>query len=180
MQPPRLIITAIFALCMACTAIAVNMDSFSRRSACRIIDRYGSDPICGIWQMGGDGATFAVIPRQGSSAVFDIVLVDSPDMSVLPGLIMGKAASTGKPGHYDAEFDSSTGPVKRNRRCIIVLDNEGGLTFNSYKKGKNISLWRWLPYLYRVTITDRNTRPANADGAVRIYPPITPSTPAML
>lgn len=172
-------------LCLMLTVLTVGSEAatpFDCASVCAEINRYGSDPLCGIWQMGGDGATFAVIPEQGSSSRFDIVLVDSPDMSVMPGRLIGCAVTTGKTGTYDCEFfkDKGKGLLKRNKKFIIILGEDGRLTFNSYKQGKQISLWRWIPYLYRMTITDRDTRPSSADGAVRIYPEGYSSGPVVL
>lgn len=168
-------------LCLMLMAMAVRSETpFSRASACAEIDRYGSDMLCGIWQLGGDGATVAILPEKGSSAKFRIVLVDSPDMSLMPGSVLGAVVTTGKAGTYDAEFFSSKGLLKRPKKFIITIGEDGRLTFNSYKQGKQVSLWRWLPYLYRVTISDRDTRPSSADGAVRVYPDDRSSGPVVL
>lgn len=170
-------------LCLLLTVLSVDSEAaapFDRGSVKAEIDRYGSDPLCGIWQMGGDGAVFAVIPEKGSSSRFRIVLIDSPDMSVMPGHEIGCVVTTGKTGYYDCEFFKDKGLLKRNKKFIIVLGEDGRLTFNSYKQGKQVSLWRWIPYLYRMTITDRDTRPSWADGAVRIYPEYNSSGPVVL
>lgn len=145
-------------------------NAITRQDAYRMIDNEGRDPVCGIWQLGGDGAQIAIVNRTGEKSKFDIYLIDSPDMSVIPGAVIGLLSATGKLGTYDAQFYSVKGPLKRTMRYIVSLGNDGRMQFDSYKKGKSVALWRWIPYLYRISVTDRNTRPSNADGAVRVYP----------
>lgn len=158
-------------ICLFLIADGINAadGSFSRAKMRELIDS-SADPLCGIWQMGGDGATVAIIPEKASSARFDIILVDSPDMSVIPGKTIGHAVATGKSGTYDASIKSERAIGKRTHRFIISLTKDGNLEFSSYKKGRSIALWRWIPYLYRISVSDRDTRPTSADGATRLYP----------
>lgn len=166
----------------SCTmlATATAQETIGRRKACELIDSRGSDPLTGLWRMGGDGATFAVLPVEGSSTSFDIVIIDSPDMSVLPGTRFGHATTTGRSGTYDAELYGDVNPTKRKLRYILSIDDNGLLTFKSYKRGKRIALWRWIPYLFRMTVSDYNTRPEGVDGAVKLYPAGAPIGPITL
>ncbi len=41
----------------------------------------------------------------------------------------------------------------------------------SYRKGKTVNLLRWLPYLFRISVSEVDTRPSGIDGATRIAPP---------
>lgn len=142
------------------------------------IDSNGTDPICGIWQLGEaseltDGAvTFAVVRAHGSASGFDIILVDSPDMSALPGTNLGSARSTGRPGIYDADLSGTNtiGGKKSVKRCIMNIDAEGKMSIRPYKQGHKFRFWRWLPYMLRMTMTKEDTRPREVDGASRIYP----------
>lgn len=146
----------------------------------QIIDSIGTDPLSGIWRMGPDGATVAILPVTASQGRFNIYLLDSPDMSVIPGGLIGSAASTGANGTYDAEFAGTGKFVSKRQRFIMTLSPDGTLGFKSYKKGKKISLWRWLPYLFRFSVSDYNTRPSAVDGAVRLYPSNGPTGPILL
>ncbi len=152
----------------------------TRQSAREIIDNKGADPISGIWRIGGDGATIAILPQQGSIARFDIFLLDSPDMSVIPGKMTGSAVTTGQLCTYDATLSDVTAGKSKRFRCIMTIGNDGHLTIKPYKQGKRISLRRWLPHLFRITVSDYDTRPSGVDGAVKIYPPTTPSEPVLL
>lgn len=154
--------------------------NLTRQQACEIIDNTGHDVVCGLWKIGGDGATIAVLPQQGKMSTFDIVLIESPDMSVIPGEVIGELSSTGRPGVYDSSFYGKKGPVNHVVRYIMTIDKSGRMELTNYKKGKKVALWRWLPYLFRFSVTDRNTRPSGVDGAVKVYPPTTTSSMLVL
>lgn len=168
--------------CLTVTSLpGTSAYAITRREACEIIDARGADPLCGIWRIGGDGALVAIIPATAATARFDIYLLDSPDLSIIPGEKIGSATATGQPGTYDAEL--STSPqilLKKRLRYILTLDRDGYLAFKSYKQGKKISLGRLLPYLFRVTVTDVDTRPNSVDGAVKVYPASAPQGPVLL
>lgn len=140
-----------------------------------IIDSRGSDPLCGIWTVGGDGARLAFLPRGASATEFDVFILDSPDLSVVPGQQIGTAVSTGRAATYDTTLRTLSGLPGRSRHLIIELLSDGTMTFRHYKKGKKITLWRWLPYLFRISVSDNDSRPSSADGAVKTYPTDTAS-----
>ncbi len=170
---------------LAAIAISASLtlsgaEPVSRRQAREIIDSRGTDPLTGIWKIGGDGATIAFLPRVGSTSTFDIVLLDSPDLSILPGGIIGEAVSTGRLATYDATMNVSPGTTGRKTKSILTIDKDGRLNIKPYKQGKTIKLWRWLPYLFRISVTDNNTRPDGVDGAVKIYPENLPAGPTLL
>ena len=177
---------AILSAVCACLAVfslpGTSALALTRHQAREIIDNRGADPLCGIWRIGGDGALIAILPETASTARFEIYLLDSPDMSVIPGNKIGSATATGQPGIYDAELAQSQSLLKKRQRYIFTLDRDGYLSLKPYKQGKKVSLWRLLPYLFRasVSVSDINTRPASVDGAIKVYPPTTPERPILL
>lgn len=178
-MPTRAIILLLATL-LCQTGFAANDKPVTQAEACRVIDNRGSDPLCGLWRMGTDGATVAILPVNASRGRFDIFLIDSPDLSAIPGRQIGSVVTTGSAATYDAEFVGAGKFRNKRQRFIITLGDDGHLSLRPYKKGKKISLWRWLPYLYRFTVSDIDTRPTNADGAVRVYPPAVNSEPVVL
>lgn len=174
----RIAVTVLAALTSASAVMATEPMTFA--SAREITDRRGVDPVTGIWRIGTDGATVAILPDAGTSGHFTVYLLDSPDYSVIPGSKIGSAVATGSPATYDAELIKKNRFADRRQRFIINLDGNGHLKFRSYTKGKQITLWRWLPYLFRMTVKDRNTRPESSDGAIRIYPENISPSPVLL
>lgn len=148
-------------------------------SAKNIIDSRGSDPLSGIWRIGG-GATVAFLPVENDCSAFDIIILDSNDMSVIPGTSIGHARATGKIGVYDAELSHTRPGAPKKVRCIVTLGKDGRLAFDYYKQGYTVRLWRLIPYLFRFSVNRQDTRPNTADGAVRLYPPTGQEGPVML
>lgn len=165
----RHIVAAILA---AVCAVAATAGRSTLARVCAMVDDGGGDPIEGVWRIAGDGAVFAVLPGEGGDT-FRLVIVDSPDMSVLPMTEFGTARRTAVAGRYDARLSASLtsgAAVRRDRNLIISLRDDGTLIFEPYKKGLKLNLWRVLPYMFRFSVASQNTRPSDIDGAVRLYP----------
>ena len=128
----------------------------------------------GIWQAGGAGAVFSIIPVAGREGCFDLVLLDSPDLAA-GGRHFGSMHATGTPHRYDAALLENPSGARRSlrktRNFIFTFSPDGSsLVMTSYSKGKQVSVLRLLPYIFRVSVKDVNTRPNGIDGAVRIAP----------
>lgn len=165
----RHIVAAILA---AVCAVAATAGRSTLARVCSMVDDGGGDPIEGVWRIAGDGAVFAVLPGEGGDT-FRLVIVDSPDMSVLPMTEFGTARRTAVAGRYDACMSASLtsgAAVRRDRNLIISLSDDGRLIFEPYKKGLKLNLWRMLPYMFRFSVAAQDTRPSDIDGAVRLYP----------
>ncbi len=128
------------------------------------------DPIEGLWQFPADGAVLLIEKR--SASTYDITILDSPSLDVRPGTVIGTAVTTPTAGVYDANFDPKPIKNKRLKKANAALKlSDGYLSFKPYTTGKRVALWRWIPYFFRITVFDDNSRPSGLDGARRIYPP---------
>lgn len=150
-------------------------------NADRCFSGKGPAPIEGVWRISGSEGLFAVVADPGS-IFFRLVVVDSPDRNVLPGTVMGACTAVGRNNSYDARIYTSgatTGILSRPRRFTVTLSDEGRLIMEPVTDKLKVNLWRFLPYMFRVSVTRVNDRPNNIDGAVRVYPeqavyPLTP------
>ena len=157
----------------AVCAVAATAGRSALTRVCALVDEGSGDPIEGVWRIAGDGAVFAVLPGDGGDDTFRLVIVDSPDMSVLPMTEFGAARRTAVAGRYDACMSASLtsgAPVRRDRNLIISLSDDGRLIFEPYTTGLKLNLWRVLPYMFRFSVAAQDTRPSDIDGAVRLYP----------
>ena len=164
-------IVAAFLAATCAVAATAGRSAFTR--VCAMVDDGRGDPLEGVWRIAGDGAVFAVLPDGESDDIFRLVIVDSPDMSVLPMTEFGSARRTAVAGRYDARVSASLksgAPVRRDQNLIISLREDGRLVFEPYKKGLKFNLWRVLPYMFRFSVVSQDTRPSAIDGAVRLYP----------
>lgn len=126
----------------------------------------------GIWELGRGGAVFEIVASAEPGA-YTLVLLDSPDYTLNPGTVFGTMRTTGKPRCFDAALLhglDGRGRKKTRNFIIEVSADFSQLTFRSYRKGITVNLMRWLPYLYRFSVKEVNTRPTGIDGARRISP----------
>ncbi|MDE6269609.1 MAG: hypothetical protein K2M12_01975, partial [Muribaculaceae bacterium] len=99
---------------------------------------------------------------------YEIRLEDSPDMSLVPGTLIGTMQRTPSPGRFVARMvQNPSAPHGRKRNLLFKLTPEGNISFEVINTGRRISLWRWIPYLFRVTVIENRQAPADTQGAVR-------------
>lgn len=125
----------------------------------------------GRWQAGSDGAVFEIRPRAGHSGVFDLVLLSSTDMSMQPYADMGEMKATGTQYTYDATLlaKPGKGTASKSHRFIFKFEPDfRSFTITPYRRGKQVNLLRWVPYLFRIGLSDIDTRPKTVDAAVRL------------
>ncbi len=133
----------------------------------------------GVWQFIDNGTTIAIerfdpqnIPGQ-QTYVYRIVIIKSPRLSLENGTIMGYITNTAKRNCYECALYTDgglNGILSRPQTFTLNLTDNNLLSFNEYKTEVKIDLWRWIPYIYRVGLSVKNTRPKGLDGCVRIYP----------
>lgn len=138
--------------------------------------------IDGIYEMPGDGAVFAVVSASGRSGRWDLIVIDSPDFSVEPGTPFGYAVAGASPDVFDARLyeELRSDRKVKSHDFALRLGDDGRLSFEAYRNSRRVSFWRWIPYLFRVTVIEENNRPKGLDGAVRIYPPGVGASPRSL
>lgn len=133
----------------------------------------------GVWQFLGDGAIIAIeqfdpdMLAGSQNYFYRMVIVKSPMLSIRPGTVMGYVSATAKMGCYEAYVYTSGGLhglLSKPRTFTLTLTDDNRLVFSEYKKEVKVNLWRWLPYVYRVGLSIKDTRPKGLDGCVRLFP----------
>lgn len=139
-------------------------------SVAAAVSGYGRDAAEGDWRMTGSGVEFAVTQSATEADVLDLTLLHAEDMSLLPGTHIGTMRRTPESGRYVARIavNPSGAKGRRMRNVLVKFTDEGSLIFEPYRSGKRISLWRWIPYLFRVTVIEDGREPAGINGAVRL------------
>lgn len=138
------------------------------------VDHGRGEPIEGFWRMTGQGAMIAITAHIGRDGVYDIHLLDSPDLTVTPFTLIGQARAGLKAGSYDLTLTDHPGRLRPGRHDFIATFDDNNdtdrLRLNAYRRGHRVSLWRWIPYFFRVTVVDKTNRPDDHDGLQRVYP----------
>lgn len=125
--------------------------------------------VCGTWRILSSGAEFSVTHSPTQADVYLLAMEHSPDMSVLPGTPIGEMRRTATPGRFVATMCATPGKLfAKKRNLVISLNANGSMRFEPYSKGKRITLWRWIPYFFRVTVRDPLKPPSDIEGAVRV------------
>ena len=140
---------------------------------------HATDPLEGLWRfrdMDGSGATVLIHRDTARPDRLAVTMMYSPDPDIIPGNICGYITPTARSGTYNASFSSSPVPkpglsLTGKRDFALTVSEDGVFTLKPYNRTHTLSLRRWLPYLFRVSVVEHPDRPDNLDGAIRIYPP---------
>lgn len=134
-----------------------------------------ADALEGDWQVHGGGACLRVCPAPVPGAPMAVLWLDGPDPSIAPMEQIGEAVPGAEPGLYDFRVKADPASGKKRARymsfAVRLTDSADGLAFEAYNRGRRVSLWRWIPYLFRVTVSEPRRRPAGLDGARRVGAP---------
>lgn len=160
----RIVLILALLLPSLCIAAPWDMDSVSSIFAGRM-----PDEIEGVWQFPNDGATLLI--RKQTATTYEMLMLESPNLDVRPGTAIGQAIVTPTPGMFDANLSAKALGNRRLKKANAALELvDGHLIFRPYSTGKRIAFWRWIPYLFRVSVYNEDTRPRNLDGASKVYP----------
>jgi hypothetical protein len=162
----RLITLTHTALIALAAGAVIVPDTIASRFADRVVA-----PIEGVWQFADDGATVAVYADTNTSGDYKIVCLDSPDLRLASGSVLGWAsASLGDGAHYTAQLYtdvSSKGiPTKMHKFTVTVKD--GIIEMTAVKNGLKFDLW--MLYRFFVTMSLHRNDDNKALKARRTYP----------
>ena len=156
------------------------LPGYTPESARELLDASPLQPIEGIWEYPDEMITVLIehfeSPRFSRKIKYRIVLIDSEDMSLLPGTVIGYIAESADNHKFElwlySEHDGMRlfGPGK----CVATLtDNNTSLTFkkNSLKVRLRFNLSRFLPKLFRfISIYPSVKKEELPVGFNKIYP----------
>lgn len=154
-----------------------------------VVTRLDQSPlhdIEGVWQFIDNGATIVIerfdpdVVAGYQANIYRIIIIKSPMLSIENGTLMGYISNTAKRNCYEGKLytkGSLDGILSKPQTFTLNLTDDYLLSFHEYKTEVKIDLWRWIPYMYRVGFSIKNTRPKGLDGCVRIYPQSTTHPP---
>lgn len=135
---------------------------------------HAADPLEGLWRVNGGGAVLEFAPEPGNSGRLTIAYIDGPDMSIIPGTVIGNAIPAGNPGKYDCRMSTDPRPDRRHGRNDNLAftiefsdENADAISLVYYRHKGRVSLARWIPYLFRVTYRPAPEGAGAPDGARR-------------
>ena len=168
MKMLRVIISCLAVSCMACLCKAVTIPDSIRES----VGRPGAAPCEGVWQFARDGAVIAIMPN--TSGNYDIISLDSPDLYVPKGAVLGSAGCISGDGkEYELSMFTGTdanGNLVRKRKFVASVTGEGNSTISLVPRGASAKLNFWVLYRFFVNMSVRSQKKEKKLEATRIFP----------
>ncbi len=130
-----------------------------------------TDVLTGDWRVNGGGATLRIGAPAADGGSMTVTWLDGPDWSIEPGTLVGTATPGSEPGVYDLRLavdPDSGGRRSRTAAFAVHMPDGDTLDFRPYNHRTTVSLWRWVPYLFRVTVVKGREHPEGLDGARRV------------
>ena len=158
------LLTALFIILTA-PALGAQLPS------CVVIRAGGSlvvgDSIRGPWEMTGHDSFFEIVRNDGTGD-YEMVLIDSPLLSVPSGTPVGRMQPLAEKGKFDLRltvFDAYGRPKSYRTFVLSLKPDYSALSLLYYNRNRSISIDRLFPYLFRVGFTRSHPRPNDIDGA---------------
>jgi len=141
------------------------------------LDETDVQPLEGIWYYPNEEMTLGIERYSGSHNIgYRIILLDSPDINVMPGTVIGYIAASAVDSKYQlwlySQRDKFT--LKKPLECVATLNKEATtFTFDPprWKVKVRFNIARFLPTLFRgVSIIPDKTGEDLPVGFRKIYP----------
>ena len=141
------------------------------------LDETDMQPLEGIWYYPNEEMTLGIERYRGKHNIgYRIILLDSPDINVMPGTVIGYIAASAVDNKYQLWLYSQRDKVtlKKPLECVATLNHEATtLTFDppKWKVKVRFNIARFLPTLFRgVSIIPEKTGETLPVGFRKIYP----------
>ena len=141
------------------------------------LDETDLQPLEGIWYYPNEEMTLGIERYRGKHNIgYRIILLDSPDINVMPGTVIGYIAASAVDSKYELWLYSQRDKVtlKKPLKCVATLNKEATtFTFDppKWKVKVRFNIARFLPTLFRgVSIIPEKTGETLPVGFRKIYP----------
>lgn len=141
------------------------------------LDETDMQPLEGIWYYPNEEMTLGIERYKGAHNVgYRIILLDSPDINVMPGTVIGYIAASAVDNKYQLWLYSQRDKVTliKPLECVATLNSTATtLTFDPphWKVKVRVNIARFLPTLFRgVTIVPEKVGETLPVGFRKIYP----------
>lgn len=128
----------------------------------------------GLWTYPEDDVTVLIIRNDNKKGVYDILVVESADCSLTPGMTLGELHESVDPDKFNLKLFTKV------RNGILSAPSEAIATFSASKEtltvrksgGINFRLnpTRLLPYFWRIASISFKSKEYAPEGMIKIYP----------
>lgn len=141
--------------------------------ACELCDRTDLRPIEGLWSYPEDDVTVLIFRSDEAKGLYDILVVESADCSMNPGMKLGELHESADPDKYRMKLFTLI------KNGLLSAPCEATATYSEAKESltvkKNavkfkLSPNRLLPYFWRIASVSVKSREPAPEGMIKIYP----------
>ena len=176
---------SMFLTCLSLLAAAGNgvparsviLDGLAVDSMRVRLDETDMQPLEGIWYYPNEEMTLGIERYRGKHNIgYRIILLESPDINVIPGTVIGYIASSAVDNKYQLWLYSQRDRVTliKPLECVATLDKSATtLTFDPphWKVKVRVNIARFLPSLFQgVSIIPEKTGEKLPVGFRKVYP----------
>ncbi len=150
----------------------IDIDSMRVR-----LDQIGMQPLEGIWYYPNEEMTLGIERYRGAHNIgYRIILLDSPDINVMPGTVIGYIAASAVDSKYKLWLYSQRDQVTliKPLECVATLNSEAtSFTFDPphWRVKVRVNIARFLPSLFNgMSIVPDRVAESLPVGFRKIYP----------
>lgn len=129
----------------------------------------------GVWKLLPDNASIAIIRQPGQNGAagpldFNIYLYSTVTARIAPGTLIGTLSATPVEQEYKASMvlNPLTPSSRKEQDFIFKLNGPAHISFIKENSGISVNLWRIVPYLFRISVTQN--KPRGSEGCIKIHP----------
>ena len=184
-MPRRALSILLCALLLPCCLLAgngvpkksVTLDGLDVDSMRARLDEIDVQPLEGIWYYPNEETTLGIERYRGQHNIgYRIILLESPDINVMPGTVIGYIAATAVNSKYQMWLYSQRDKVTlvKPLECVATLDSKATtITFDPphWKVKVRVNFARFLPSLFSgMSIVPEKVEERVPVGFRKIYP----------
>ena len=184
-MPRRALSILLCALLLPCCLLAgngvpkksVTLDGLDVDSMRARLDEIDVQPLEGIWYYPNEETTLGIERYRGQHNIgYRIILLESPDINVMPGTVIGYIAATAVKSKYQMWLYSQRDKVTlvKPLECVATLDSKATtITFDPphWKVKVRVNFARFLPSLFSgMSIVPEKVEERVPVGFRKIYP----------
>ncbi len=130
----------------------------------------------GIWRFMPDGAAVTIERAEMRSGMpvtkYNVIMTESVDDEVEVGTLIGYVYATADPTRFKAKLFTNIHGYKSSKlkNFELTLSDKAHLNFMASNNKIRLDFWRWIPYLFRVSVVRNKESNVGTTGCVKIFP----------
>lgn len=169
----RPVLMALFCIAAAFTYQAGGAAPADYLEAMEFCDNADLQPVEGLWSYPEDDVTVLIFRNESSKGLYDIIVVESADCSLSPGMKLGELHASADPDKYTLKLFTKIKKGVLSAPCSALATYSEEKEALTVKKGSmriRLNPNRLLPSFWRIVSVSFNSNVAAPEGMIKVYP----------